>query len=946
MSNLNISQSMSENLSLNHSSLRRFGLVILTIMLVISCKNSWIEDQFKSIESNQSLPGGIIMEYPLEGTIFPPEIPEPLFLWNDNQTQSGKWHIRISLEKGEIILHEIVESPSWRPGLAVWEMIKQVSGNQPIYFTIIGNKRKSGGKEFISGRTSFSFSKDSVGAAIFYRAVPLPFSYAVNNVNKIEWYSGNIQGGKPQKVLENIPVCANCHSFSAKGVCAMDVDYANDKGSYIISALQDTVHMTLDKIITWSDYKRTDGELTFGLLSQISPDGRFAISTVKDRSVFVPVDNLEYSQLFFPIKGILAVYDRESKKFYELNGANNPDMVQSNPNWSPDGKDVLFSRAERYKSSKIENTTSVLLRVEDVEEFINRKKPFKYDVYRVPFNNGKGGKAVPLSGASTNNKSNFFARYSPDGRWIVFCQSSDFMLLQPDSKLYIMPAQGGIPRLMSCNTKNMNSWHSWSPNSKWLVFSSKSKGPYTQLFLTHIDEKGNDSPPVFLENMTFEKKAANIPEFYDQKATGLRALVDDFSKNAMYYSRLASTYIQENKFIDAQKSIEEAIKADSNYFDAYENKLILNFLLRNSRSKNDLSLRAKAFRLIDQVIKDHPADIMNYLKRGHLFLLTGNTEGALRDALYVLKRDPENYKGYELTVDTYEKMGQYEKAITYLHKMNTLQPDNIGITFDLAANYRSTNQLDKAKSILDDLITRFPKRSTFYISRAMVSIMKRDLKSAKDDYNKAVACDPGNYLVYRDRGAFYKNTVAPDLAAADFKTALDLVNKEIAKNSQDALLYIARAEIYELAGDKQAMLAEYENYIKQWPPNYTVLGKLGQERFSSKQHQLAIETFTILVDNFPGDATAFFHRGVAFQETGKFQDALRDFNNAIQYGPGNYLYYYMRADLKEKMHDQPGFIKDLEQTYTLLKDKQRKTSLNKQEQEVFDYISEVFARRH
>ncbi|MQY80272.1 MAG: hypothetical protein GH151_13965 [Bacteroidetes bacterium] len=42
--------------------------------------------------------------------------------------------------------------------------------------------------------------------------------------------------------------------------------------------------------------------------------------------------------------------------------------------------------------------------------------------------------------------SNYFARYSPDGKWIVFCQVESFMLLMPDSKLYIMPAEGGTPR--------------------------------------------------------------------------------------------------------------------------------------------------------------------------------------------------------------------------------------------------------------------------------------------------------------------------------------------------------------------------------------------------------------------------------------------------------------------------------------------------------------------
>src|ERR1017187_6838874 len=90
------------------------------------------------------------------------------------------------------------------------------------------------------------------------------------------------------------------------------------------------------------------------------------------------------------------------------------------------------------------------------------------------------------------------------------------MLLQPDSALYIIPAEGGEARRLKCNTARMNSWHSWSPNSRWLVFSSKANSPYTQLFLTHIDEQGESSPPVVLANFTAPDRAANIPEFVNR----------------------------------------------------------------------------------------------------------------------------------------------------------------------------------------------------------------------------------------------------------------------------------------------------------------------------------------------------------------------------------------------------------------------------------------------
>jgi hypothetical protein len=61
-----------------------------------------------------------------------------------------------------------------------------------------------------------------------------------------------------------------------------------------------------------------------------------APSLDKHRSIFVPQPNLAFSQLFFPLKGIIAVYDRETRQFSALPGADDPAYVQSNPTWSSD----------------------------------------------------------------------------------------------------------------------------------------------------------------------------------------------------------------------------------------------------------------------------------------------------------------------------------------------------------------------------------------------------------------------------------------------------------------------------------------------------------------------------------------------------------------------------------------------------------------------------------
>jgi tetratricopeptide (TPR) repeat protein len=377
----------------------------------------------------------------------------------------------------------------------------------------------------------------------------------------IRWRFGPISSKEPPPiVLDKLPVCGNCHSFSADGkTFAMEVDAGNDKGSYTVGRVEKEIVLDSSRIITWADYKREDGDPTFGMLCQVSPEGRYVVGTVKDRSLAVERPDLAFSQLFFPVKGILAIYDRERKAFSALPGADDPRFVQTNGTWSPDGKSIVFARScdEAYDPPELRDIDTVFVPPEAAEEFVSGGREFCYDLYRVPFNQGKGGKAEPIKGASNNGLSNYFAKFSPDGKWIVFCRAKSFMLLQPDSELYIIPADGGEARRLECNTRRMNSWHSWSPNGRWLVFSSKANSPYTQLFLTHIDEQGCSSPPVVLARFTEEKRAANIPEFVnaDPQAIGKirERFVDDLS-----FCRAALPYLLNN---DREGAVREFSKA-------------------------------------------------------------------------------------------------------------------------------------------------------------------------------------------------------------------------------------------------------------------------------------------------------------------------------------------------------------------------------------------------
>src|ERR1035437_11189757 len=88
-------------------------------------------------------------------------------------------------------------------------------------------------------------------------------------------------------------------------------------------------------------------------MSQVSPDGKYVLSTVT-RADTAPENNYyvanfkdyRFLQVFYPTRGTLAWYGRATGRRLPLPGADDPHFVQTDGVWSPDGKYIVFARAE------------------------------------------------------------------------------------------------------------------------------------------------------------------------------------------------------------------------------------------------------------------------------------------------------------------------------------------------------------------------------------------------------------------------------------------------------------------------------------------------------------------------------------------------------------------------------------------------------------------------
>ena len=75
----------------------------------------------------------------------------------------------------------------------------------------------------------------------------------------------------------------------------------------------------------------------------------------------------------------------------------------------------------------------------------------------------ESGEAHPLTNPISPPDEHWFPRWSPDGEFIVFYS------LRKDEGLFVVPASGGTPRLLTKG--EFDFWPSWSPDGRTIVFN-------------------------------------------------------------------------------------------------------------------------------------------------------------------------------------------------------------------------------------------------------------------------------------------------------------------------------------------------------------------------------------------------------------------------------------------------------------------------------------------
>jgi tetratricopeptide (TPR) repeat protein len=828
----------------------------------------------------------ITIDYPLDGSIFPPEITPPTFIWHDAAADATRWRIDVAFAESSARMHiesagerlaigeidprcvsstnelpkltpEQAAAHTWIPEAAAWDAIKRHSVTSAAVVTISGFSRQDAQHAVSSGRVTIRTSKDPAGAPIFYRDVPLMPSETEKGIIKplapsaiplIQWRLRDI--GKPESrvVLKNMHTCANCHSFSRDGkTMGMDMDGpANDKGLYAIVPVQPQMNINTTDMITWNFSHDPKISLNrVGFMSQVSPDGKYVVTTVNtaDRATqsnyyVVNFKDYRFLQVFYPTRGILAWYNRATGRREPLPGADDPRYVQTDGVWSPDGSYLVFARAEAREPYPPDRKMAAYAN-DPIEVQI------QYDLYRVPFNGGRGGEPQAIAGASGNGMSNTFPKVSPDGRWIVFVKCRNAQLMRPDSQLYIVPAGGGQARRMRSNTPLMNSWHSFSPNGRWLVFSSKARSPYTQMYLTHIDEQGNDSPAILIDNSTAANRAVNLPEFVNIPQDGLVAI--NTPAVVMY------------------REFDHAAELGE---------------------KGEYEAAIAEWR---ELAATNPDDTRIHNNLGTALTQTSRYAEAIPEFEKALELDAQYSQIYNNLGHTLLAVGRADEAISTLEKGLEYYPESADLHDDLGLALVGKNRLGEAKAEFDKALEIDPNLAEAHHNLGRALAAAGQLDDAVLHFEKAIAINPSFAEAFTDLGCALTEAGQFAQAIARLQSALALKpNLVEAHECLGEALYISQARTQEALAQWREALRLDPNYAPAM--NEAAHALAASPEASDRNGAEAVKLAERAVEVYGGqDPDSLDTLAAAYAEAGRFPDAIAAAHKALDLATQQHL---------------------------------------------------------
>lgn len=373
-----------------------------------------------------------------------------------------------------------------------WKKLLEQAAAQKIPVQLdVAKKMKN---KWYTYNTVYLSVAEEIDPYIAYRLIPPGYeSWEAMGI-----YQRNLTNFEETPVMQNSlsdQNCMNCHSFS---------DYQPDRFTLHMRGKLGGTLLINGRQLKKLDTKTAQTISTFTYPSW-HPSGKLiAFSTNITAQFFHALKEKQIE--VFDMNSDIVLYDVAQNQVIKDTLLAAGRYFETYPTWAPDGKTLYFCRMDSLQMPY-------------------PYKEARYMICSIPFDPDQKQFGNQIDTVYQWKGSCAFPRISPDGRFLLFTRMDYgcFPIWHREADLCMWDLQNQREVEGEANGPETDSYHSWSSNGKWVVFSSRrADGLFTRLYLSYVDAGGKMQKPFLLPQKDFEVNhpslnSYNVPEFIKGK---------------------------------------------------------------------------------------------------------------------------------------------------------------------------------------------------------------------------------------------------------------------------------------------------------------------------------------------------------------------------------------------------------------------------------------------
>ena len=412
---------------------------------------------------------------------------------------------------------------------------------------------------------------------------------------------------------------------------------------------------------------------------------------------------------------------------------------------------------------------------------------------------------------------------------------------------------------------------------------------------------------------------------YDEAEKALEELIKAYPKNSFGYLTRGTMYIEKGDTTLALIDYTKSIEIDPYYAPCYGNRAIILYLTNQFQ---------EALADLNEAIRLNTRESGYYINRGLVRYQLNDLRGAMADYDQVVSMDSRNLIARFNRGLLRFQVGDYNRAIEDFDVVLEIESDNYMAYYNRALLNHETGNYAGAVRDYDVVLNQYPLFLPGYFSRSESKRSMNDLVGADRDYWRAVELDQknrsGQIPIAASNNADdteTENQTEADRTREQSDKNIEKFNRLVVYDKEEEQRKRYQSEVRGRVQDRNVQIDIEPSFVlsyyeKDQPIKNVVYYNKLLEAFNARMvlswklqitnseaaltegqiatHFTSIDDYSAKIDNDPHNADYFFGRGIDYMLVQDFSETISNFSQAIDLDSTYILAYFNRAVVRYK----------------------------------------------